>query len=131
MDDIRFLTVENVLRLHAQSIERFGGRDGVRDIGLLESAVAMPMATYGGELLHPDIAAMAGAYLFHISKAHALVDGNKRTAWAAVLVFITLNGHDIKATNEEVIEIGLAVADGSMNKDELIERLRGMIHADV
>jgi len=124
---MRFLTVENVLRLHAQSIERFGGRDGVRDIGLLESAVAMPMATYGGELLHPDIPAMAGAYLFHISKAHSLIDGNKRTAWAAALVFVALNGHDIKATNDEVIEIGLAVADGSLAKGELIERLREMI----
>lgn len=127
MTDAQFLTVDNVLRLHAQSIERFGGRDGVRDIGLLESAVGMPMATYGGELLHPDIAAMAGAYLFHISKAHAFVDGNKRTAWAAALVFVVLNGHDIEASNDEVIEIGLAVADGSMAKSELIERLRAMI----
>lgn len=130
MDDIRFLTVENVLRMHAQSIERFGGRDGVRDIGLLESAVAMPMATYSGEMLHPDIAAMAGAYLFHISKAHALIDGNKRTAWAAALVFLALNGHDIKANNNEVIEIGLAVADGSLPKRELIKRLRGMINTN-
>lgn len=130
MDDIRFLTVENVLRMHAQSIERFGGRDCAGDIGLLESAVAMPMATYGGEMLHPDIAAMAGAYLFHISKAHALIDGNKRTAWAAALVFLALNGHDIKANNNEVIEIGLAVADGSLPKRELIKRLRGMINTN-
>ncbi|MBX3474825.1 MAG: type II toxin-antitoxin system death-on-curing family toxin [Planctomycetes bacterium] len=128
MAEVRFLTTENVLKLHALSIEGFGGRDGVRDIGLLESAVAMPMAMFGGELLHPDIAAMAGAYLFHMSKSHALLDGNTRTAWAAALVFVVLNGHDIKATNDEVIEIGLAVADGSMAKDALIERLRAMIH---
>lgn len=125
--DIKFLTVENVLRLHARSIARYGGSDGVRDTGLLESAVAMPMATFGGELLHPDISAMAAAYLFHISKAHALVDGNKRTAWAAALAFIKLNGSRINATNEDVIEIGLAVADGSLSKSDLTERLRGMI----
>jgi death-on-curing protein len=116
-----------VLRLHARSIKRFGGSEGVRDIGLLESAVAMPMATFGGELLHPDIPAMAAAYLFHISKAHELVDGNKRTAWAAALAFIQLNGHKLKATNKDIIEIGLAVAEGSLGKADLTERLRAMI----
>lgn len=125
--EIRFLTVENVLRLHSLSVARYGGSDGVRDFGLLDSAVAMPQATFSGELLHPDVPAMAAAYLFHISKAHALVDGNKRTAWAAALAFTQLNGHQIDATNEDVIEIGLAVAEGSLSKGELTDRLRAMI----
>ena len=127
MAEIQFLTVENVLRLHSLSIKRYGGSEGVRDMGLLESAVAMPMATFGGVLLHPDISAMAAAYLFHISKAHALFDGNKRTAWAAALAFVSLNGCKVDATNEEVIEIGLAVADGSLGKADLTERQRTMV----
>ena len=123
----RYLSVENVLQLHAMSIKTFGGSDGLRDGGLLESAVAMPQAAYAGEDLHPDLPAKAAAYLFHISQAHAFVDGNKRTAMAAALTFIHLNGHDIEADDAVLIEIGLGVAAGAIGKDELTARMAAII----
>src|SRR3569832_264121 len=89
---IRFLSVENVLAIHADTIAEEGGRVGIRDIGLLESAVAMPQATYEGAYLHPDLAAMAAAYLFHLCQNHAFVDGNKRAAAFSTVLFLALNG---------------------------------------
>jgi death on curing protein len=126
---IRFLSVQNVQRLHAQAIARFGGVDGLRDPGMLASAVAMPQASFGGEYLHPDLSAMAAAYLFHISQAHPFLDGNKRAAMAAALTLARLNGAGITATDDEMIEIGLAVAAGVMSKDELTRRMRAWIRA--
>jgi death-on-curing protein len=124
---VRFLSTENVLRLHAQSIEEFGGASGLRDRGMLESAVSMPQATFGGEFLHPDLPAMAGAYLYHLSQAHPFIDGNKRTAMAAALVFVSLNGAEVVATDDELIALGLGVASSEISKDEVITRLRSMI----
>ena len=122
-----FLSVANVLRLHEMSIERFGGSPGVRDAGLLESAVAMPQASYGGTYLHENLFAMTAAYLFHISQAHAFVDGNKRTALAAALTFATLNGVRMNAGDDDLIEICLGVAAGEIGKDELTRRLRAVL----
>jgi len=127
MPDFRYFAVEDVLHLHELSIKQFGGSSGLRDQGLLEAAIAMPLAQFGGIDLHPDIESKAAAYLFHISQAHAFVDGNKRTAMAAALTFIILNGHDYSATDEELIEIGMSVAAGALGKDELIERFRKIV----
>ena len=124
MPQIRFLSTQNVLQLHAMSIKRFGGAEGLRDAGQLESAIAMPQATFGGKHLHSGVVAMAAAYLYHISQAHAFVDGNKRTAMAAALTFLRLNGYDINATDDELIDIGLGVAAGQMSKDDLTTRMR-------
>lgn len=73
-----FLSLDEVLEIHEQQIERYGGSAGLRDAALLESAVATPQATFGGEFLHGSIPAMAAAYLFHLCQNHALIDGNKR-----------------------------------------------------
>jgi death on curing protein len=81
-----------VLEIHALQLGEFGGIAGVRDRGLLESAVEQPRATAFGELLHTDLFEMAAAYLFHIVKNHAFLDGNKRTALVAALVFLDING---------------------------------------
>lgn len=81
-----FLTVDDVLTLHADQIARFGGRAGIRDIGLLESALGMPLATFQSEFLHPSLAEMAAAYLFHIARNHPFLDGNKRVGLMAMLV---------------------------------------------
>jgi death on curing protein len=116
---LRYLSMENVLRLHELSIEQFGGGDGMRDPALLESALAMPAAEYFGQELHPDLPSKAAAYLFHISQAHAFIDGNKRTAMAAALTFIRLNGHDIVADNDTLTELGLGVAAGQLSKEEV------------
>ena len=80
MNDPLFLTLDEVLQLHAYQIKNFGGVEGILDIGLLESAIAMPRQGFGGTYLHPDLASMAAAYLFHIISNHAFQDGNKRAA---------------------------------------------------
>ena len=116
---IRFLSVDDVNRLHERTVGLHGGLPGIRDSGLLDAAVAMPMQTFGGEYLHPDIPAMAAAYHFHICQAHAYVDGNKRTAVLAALAFLAVNGVAPLPTPDELEDATLAVASGSMSKEEV------------
>ena len=87
-----FLTLDEVVATHRDQIERYGGSLGVRDWGLLQSAVAMPAATFGGQFLHTDLCEMAAAYLFHLVQNHPFIDGNKRVAHAAMETFLMLNG---------------------------------------
>lgn len=91
-DDPDFLTVEDVHWLHDELLARHGGAAGVRDPGALDSAVAMPCAAFGGKFLHESLFAMAAAYAFHIAQNQPFLDGNKRAALAAALVFLELNG---------------------------------------
>ena len=86
-----FVSKTMVLSIHARQIERFGGTPGVRDEGLLESALAQPQATFGGDFLHPTISEQAAAYLYHIAMNHPFIDGNKRTAFAVMDTFLRLN----------------------------------------
>ncbi|MEG4288624.1 type II toxin-antitoxin system death-on-curing family toxin [Microcoleus sp. C2C3] len=86
-----FVSKSMVLSIHARQIERFGGTPGVRDEGLLESALAQPKATFGGQFLHPTISEQAAAYLYHIAMNHPFIDGNKRTAFAVMDTFLRLN----------------------------------------
>src|SRR5687767_10360587 len=97
----RFLSLARVLRLHRSSIDHYGGDPGVRDMGLLESAIAQPRASFGGEYLHADLAAMAAAYVFHLVSNHPFVDGNKRTGALAGYVFLVMNDADFDATEKE------------------------------
>lgn len=115
----RFLSKELVLALHQDQINTFGGSSGVRDIGLLDSALALPQQTFGGELLHPTIYEQAAAYLYHIAKNHPFIDGNKRTACAAMEIFLELNSYVLNLSDEEEIELVLQVAQGNMSKEEL------------
>ena len=101
-----FLDLEEVLEIHALQLDEFGGIAGVRDRGLLESAVEQPRATAFGELLHADLFEMAAAYLFHIVKNHAFLDGNKRTALVAALVFLDINGVSLERDDERLYELG-------------------------
>ena len=87
MTDIVFLTVDDVLKLHQHQIDVYGGEHGVRDFGLLESALAMPQSMFGGQYLHQDIYEMASACLFHLVKNHPFIDGNKRAGAVAAYVF--------------------------------------------
>jgi death on curing protein len=82
-----FLTLEDVLLIHEQQLERYGGSPGIRDRGLLESAVAQPQAGFGGKYVHESIFDMAAAYAFHIAENQPFVDGNKRAALASALCF--------------------------------------------
>src|SRR3954464_2187875 len=95
--DILFLTVDEILELHGDQVLAFGGDPGVPDMGLLQSAVAMPQAGFGDELAHVFPHEMAAAYLFHIAANPPFVDGNKRTALAAALTFLEMNGHRLEA----------------------------------
>lgn len=114
-----FLTVDTVLVIHRRMIEEFGGDDGLRDRGLLESAVAMPRQQFGGDYLHPGLAEQAAAHLYHLCCNHAFLDGNKRTALAAAEFFILFNQAQLHATNDELVEVTLGVADGSVHKEAL------------
>ncbi len=122
-----FLTTEDVLLLHTAQVKLYGGHQGVRDIGLLESAVAQPQTRYGGEYLHGFPFGMAAAYLFHIVRNHPFLDGNKRTGLVAALVFLDINGVEIEAPTGSLYDLTLAVAAGEADKPEVAEFLR--IHA--
>jgi death-on-curing protein len=115
---IIFLTVDDVMSLHDDSIAHEGGMAGLRDHGLLESAVMMPQAAFDGQYLHRGIAAMAATYLFHVCQAHAFHDGNKRAALISAAAFLKVNGHELTATNEELITLCLGVAGGMLNNSD-------------
>jgi death-on-curing protein len=113
-----YLTLDEVHAIHARSIEDFGGSTGIRDHGLLDSALAMPSASFGGEDMHATLTEKAAAYAFHIAKNHPFLDGNKRTALAAALAFLHINGVHIEATDEEYVALGLGLAAGTVTKSE-------------
>ena len=129
-DSLCFLTVENVLAINRRMIAEFGGDAGVRDPCLLESAVMMPAARFSGEYVHEGIPAMAAAYLFHICKNHAFMDGNKRTALASAAIFIQLNDMQLIATDDELERITIGVAEGSLTKDDALEFFRRHVVAE-
>ena len=114
-----FLTLEEVLALHADQIERYGGTHGLRDAGLLSSALAMPEASFGGDFLHSTIHEMAAAYLFHLTQNHAFLDGNKRIGLATALAFLGLNDLVLEAGEEELTDLVLGVAKGEKSKAEI------------
>ncbi len=124
MSDIDFLNLQDVLLAHRDQTARYGGDPGVRDLGLLESAIAQPRATFGGEFLHPFPFAMAAAYLFHIVQNHPFVDGNKRSGAVAALAFLELNGVTIDAPKGSLYELTIAVANGRADKAEIAEYFR-------
>jgi death-on-curing protein len=114
-----FLDLERVLRVHLSLIEQYGGEEGIRDLGLLHSAVAVPQASFGGEFLHKDLFEMAAAFLYHIVQNHAFVDGNKRTGAATAIIFLTLNGVELEADEEGLVELTMAVAQGQADKRQI------------
>ncbi|MEM8637698.1 MAG: type II toxin-antitoxin system death-on-curing family toxin [Cyanobacteria bacterium P01_G01_bin.54] len=118
-----FITLEQVLRLHDDQITDFGGTRGIRDQGLLASAIAQPQAMFGGQLLHPTLAEQAAAYLYHLVLNHPFIDGNKRTAFAVMDTFLRLNGYQLTLSDREAYELVLAVATHQMSKAELSQML--------
>ena len=121
MQPVAFLSVDDVLAIHGRIIEEFGGDPGLRDRGLLESAVAMPQSTFGGADLHAGLAGKAAAYHFHLCANHAFVDGDKRVAVVAAEVFLLINGHELSVSDDEIEELTLGVAGGQLSKDQVIE----------
>jgi death on curing protein len=120
MDPI-FLSLDEVLEIHLQQIERYGGSAGLRDAAGLESAVAQPQATFGGEFLHSSIPAMAAAYLFHLCQNHAFIDGNKRVGANAAITFLLVNDWEPLFSEQELVDLVLSVASGRLGKPQLID----------
>ena len=121
------LTVEIVREIHAEAIATFGGSDGIRDMALLQSAVAAPQATFGGRSPYTDLAEVAAAYLFYLCRNHPFMDGNKRAALGACIVFLRLNGIEPRRDRPDWEELTLAVASGGLDRDQATERLRKLL----
>ena len=121
-----FLDLDRVLRIHRSLIEVYGGIEGIRDVGLLHSAISMPPASFGGAFLHKDLFEMAAAYLYHITQNHPLLDGNKRTGAATAIVFLAMNDIELKADEDALVELTLAVAEGRTGKQQIAEFFRRM-----
>ncbi|BAY36725.1 putative death on curing protein [Nostoc sp. NIES-2111] len=121
---IRYLSLIEVLNLHRQIIEQSGGAIGVRDLGSVESAIAQPRMTFGGEDLYPTVIDKAVTLGFSIIMNHPFIDGNKRTGHAAMETFLILNGMEIIATVDEQEQIILMVASGNLKRDAFVEWLR-------
>jgi len=123
-EPVRYLSAADVLQIHRDTLEHEGGIAGIRDMGLLESAVAAPRQELFGVVLHPERAAKAAAYLYHIARNHPFVDGNKRAAAMSALVFLAANGAKRLPEPDEIERTTFAVAEGSLTKDEVIEWMR-------
>src|SRR5438067_12223886 len=111
-----FLTLDEVLSLHAEQIRLFGGSSGIRDVALLESAMGSVEATFDGAFLHETIFAMAATYLYGICRNHPFIDGNKRTAVGAALTFPLMNGVDVDADENAFYDLVISVAEGRISK---------------
>jgi len=119
-----FLSLDEVIEIHRDQIERYGGSAGIRDMGLLQSAVAMPQAGFGGQFLHADLYEMGAAYLFHIVQNHPFVDANKRVGAMATFTFLKSNGLTLRSPETEFEKVVLAVAQGKLGKAVIAEFLR-------
>ncbi|HHY92413.1 MAG TPA: type II toxin-antitoxin system death-on-curing family toxin [Firmicutes bacterium] len=119
MEKIVFLTLAEVVTVHQDQIERYGGAPGIRDWALLNYALAVPEASFGGAYLHTDLSAMAAAYAFHLAQNHPFVDGNKRTALACALVFLELNGVTVRDPEGRLYGAMMQVAKGEMDNSTL------------
>lgn len=120
-----FLSIEQVERIHREQIAAFGGADGVRDRGALESAVAMPSAQFFGKYAHEDLFEMAAAYAFHIAKNHPFVDGNKRAGLAAALIFLVMNGVFVPHSRRgKLFEAMMKTAESKLEKKGLAKIFR-------
>ena len=124
----RFLGLDEVLTIHRDQVARYGGTLGLRDLGLLESALAMPGAGFGGQYLHEDLFAMAAAYLYHLVPNHPFVDGNQRSGAVAAIVFLALNGIELDADEESFEATVRAVAEGKLGRAAVAAFFRQ--HAD-
>jgi death-on-curing protein len=125
--NIYHLTVANVIEVHAEAISQFGGSTGIREMALLESAVAAPQASFGGESVYTDMTEVAAAYLFFLCRNHPFVDGNKRAALGACIVFLRLNGIEPQADSQSWEDLTLDIAASRLDRDQTTQRLRALV----
>ena len=117
---INKLSKEQIIKQHKALIKQYGGIDGIRDIGLLESALATPFQTFDGVQIYPSIQAKASQLAYGIIKNHPFVDGNKRTGIHTMLLYLGINGVILDVTQQDLIDITILVADGSASRDDLL-----------
>lgn len=130
MRDPEFLTVDEIVAIHDSLIRTYGGDVGIRSRELLESAAAQPATGFGQRYLHADLAAMAAAYVYHISQNQPFVDGNKRTGWAAARSFLALNGRRLKRgsyTQAEAYDLLIGMSVGEIGKQQVSDWIRGRL----
>lgn len=116
---MKYLTTPQILAIHYQIVKRFGGSQGIRDIGLVESAVGRPQATFDGIDLYKNIFDKAAALLQSLLKNHPFVDGNKRTALTSSGIFLKMNGYELKNYHDEEVEFGVAVDNQHLSLEEI------------
>ena len=121
MSLVIFLSVHDVVEIHQRAIEAFGGDAALRDRGLLESAIAMPRATFDGTEIHTGLAQKAAAYHYHLCANHPFVDGNKRVAVTASELLLLINGQELSASDDEIVELTMGVASGRLSKAQVVE----------
>ncbi len=114
------LTKGQVLMLHSQLIESTGGCDGIRDEGLLDSALESPFQSFGGGELYPSIQAKAARLCYGLVKNHAMIDGNKRVGAHVMLVFLAVNGYELEYTQKELSGVILDVVDGKKGYEDIL-----------
>jgi death-on-curing protein len=120
---IKFLDKKTIRAFHRDLVETYGGSEGVRDEGLLESALAQPKASFGGNYVHDSIFKMAAAYGFHIAKNHPFFDGNKRTALVAMYTFLYVNGYRLEADKKSLYAVIIDLANNKVDKNDLADFL--------
>ena len=125
--DCIHLSIDIVREIHAEAIKQFGGLNGVRDENLLASAVLTPQSSFGGKSPYADIVEVAAAYLFYICKNHPFLDGNKRTAMVAAIMFLRLNGMEPLPDSDEWEKLMLNVAASKIDRATTTQRLRKLL----
>ncbi len=121
---IDFITLAEVIEIHKNQISLYGGQEGIRDINLLSSALALPKSTFDGEYLHKNIYEMAAAYAYHICPNHPFIDGNKRVALVTALVFLEFNGIDINDPKGLLYDAMMNISKGEVGKKQIEEIFR-------
>lgn len=127
MPEIVWLLEETIIAIHHRQIAEHGGSEGLRDEGLLSSALDRPQNLFAYSKPSPDLAALAAAYAFGIVRNHPFLDGNKRTGLIAARTFLLLNGVDLKASQDEKVLIFLQLAEGVLTQEELADWIRNRI----
>ncbi|MEK7392212.1 MAG: type II toxin-antitoxin system death-on-curing family toxin [Fibrobacterota bacterium] len=126
-EDCIHLGIDTILEIHRKVIEAFGGATGIRDSALLESAIAAPQASFGGQSVYIDATEIAAAYLFFLCRNHPFIDGNKRVALATCLVFLRLNGYTPAPDSSEWEDLTLDVAASRLDREQTTVRLRSLM----
>lgn len=121
---MKYLTPEQVLAIHDRMIKRYGGSHGLRDIGLLESAVLRPQATFGGEDLYPSLFEKAAVLMHSLLKNHQFVDGNKRTAYFSTVIFLELNGYRLQNAHKKAVAFAKKVENSSLSLEQIAAWLK-------